>query len=104
MQITPNRIKWTTWFIAAYNKSKVQPTFRLFQHLFTLLKFNVKPLFELQFRAAECGFGPGHTKPVMQKTSLKHCNREVFLLKGFDLFYMPYIVTESVVTELADQN
>ena len=99
MQITPNGIKWTTWFLAACNKSKIQPTFRLFHHLFTLVKSSVKPLFELRFRYAECGFGPGHTKPVMQQSSLKHWNRELILLKGVDLFYTPYVATEGVITE-----
>ena len=97
MQITPNDIKWITWFLACCNKSKVQPTFKLFHQLFNLVKSSVKPLYELRFRAAECGFGPGQSKPVMQQSSLKHWNREVILLKGLDLFFLPYISTEGAV-------
>lgn len=99
MQITHNGIKWMTWFLAACNKYKLQPTFKLFHQLFSLVKSSVRPLYELQFRAAECGFDPGLTKPVMQKASLKHWNKEVILLKGLDLFYIPYIGTEGMVTE-----
>lgn len=85
-----------TWFLAACNKSKLHPAFRIFHQLFSLVKSSVKPLYELRFRASEYGFGPGLTKSVMQQASLKHWNREVILLKGLDLFYMPYIVTEGV--------
>lgn len=99
MQITPNGLKLMTWFLACCNKSKLQPTFKLFHQLFNLVKSSFKPLYELRFRFAECGFGPGHTKPIMQQSSLKHQNREIILLKGLDLFYMPYIVTDGVVTE-----
>lgn len=82
-----------------FSLSKYQPTFRLFHQLFSLVWSSVRPFYELRFRAAECGFGPGHTKPVMQQSSLKHWNLDIILLKGLDLFYFPYIATKGVVTE-----
>lgn len=62
--------------------------------MFSLVKSSVKPLYELRFRAAECGFGSGDAKPVIQQTSLKFWNGEFIFLKGLDLRYLPYIATE----------
>lgn len=99
MQITPNGIKWVSWFLACCNKLKYQPMFKLFHQLFSLVKSSVRPLYELRFRAVECGFNPGQAKPVMMQSSLKHWNRELLLLKGLDLYYLPYIAIEGVVTD-----
>lgn len=65
MQITPNGIKWVTWFLASCNKMNFQPTIILFHQLFSLAKSSVKPLYELRFRAAECTSGPGDAKPII---------------------------------------
>lgn len=91
LQITPNGIKWVTWFLDCSNKSDVQPTFILFHQLFYLVRSSVKPLYELRFRYAECGFGPGDARPIIQESSLKYWNREFLLFKGLNLFYTPYI-------------
>ena len=94
MQITPNAIKLMTWFLCACNKMGYQPTFKLFHILFQFKKSGEKPLYELRFRSKECGFGPDFLKPVMHQSSLKNWNREVLMLKGLDIHYMPYLVTD----------
>lgn len=71
----------------------------LFHQLFSLVKSSVKPLYELRFRAAECGFGSGDAKLVIQQASLKYWNGELIMLKGLDLSYLPYIATEGVITQ-----
>lgn len=98
MQITPNGIKLMNLFLSCYNKMNFQPTFILFYQLFSLVKSNVKPLYELRFRFTKCGFGSGDAKPVIQQSSLKYWNAELIMLKGLDLFYMSYIATSRVVT------
>lgn len=99
MQITPNGIEWMTWFLAFCNKSKYQPTFRIFHQLFTLVPFNIKPLYELCFKAAECGFGSIQAKPMIPQSLLKHWNGKMIMLKGLDRFYLPYISMDKVVTD-----
>ena len=94
MQMTPNAIKWMTWFLLACNKMNYYPTLKLFHMLFQFKKFGVKPLYELRFRSKECGFGPGFISPVIHQSSLKHWNGEILMLKGLDLAFMPYIVTD----------
>ncbi|KAL8089632.1 hypothetical protein AgCh_039203 [Apium graveolens] len=71
MQITPKGIKWMTWFIATCNQFKVQPTFKLWHHIFHLVRSSQFPLYELQFRAPECGYC-GSYRPVIQQSSLKY--------------------------------
>ena len=99
IQITPNGIKSMTWFIACCNKSGLLPTFKLFHQIFYLSRSSQKPFYEMRFRAAECGFGPGRSKPVMHQTSLKHWNGEILMLKGYDLEYLPYFTTGEVKTK-----
>ncbi|KAL8089118.1 hypothetical protein AgCh_038771 [Apium graveolens] len=45
--------------------------------LFALIKSSMKPLSELQLRVAECTYGPGFAKAVIQQTSLKYWNGEL---------------------------
>ncbi|KAL8114633.1 hypothetical protein AgCh_021479 [Apium graveolens] len=97
MQITPNGIKWMTWFIATCNQFKVQPTFKLWHHIFHLVRSSQFPLYELRFRAPECGYG-GSYRPVIQQSSLKYCNGELIMLRGLDLHYLPHITSEGVRT------
>ena len=87
MQITPNGIKWMTWFIATCNQFKVQPTFKLWHHIFHLVWSSQFPLYELRFRAPECGYG-GSYIPVIQQSSLKYWNGELIMLRGLDLYYL----------------
>ena len=91
MQLTPNAVKWMTWFLWACNKMNYYPTLRLFRMLFQFKKSGVKPLYELRFRSKECGLGTGFVSPVMHQSSLKGWNGEVLMLKGLDLGFMPYI-------------
>ncbi|KAL8157803.1 hypothetical protein AgCh_002495 [Apium graveolens] len=97
MQITPNGIKWITWFIAACNQFKVQPTFKLWHHIFHLVRSSQFPLYELRFRAPECGYG-GSYRLVIQQSSLKFWNGELIMLRGLDLHYLPHIASEGVRT------
>ncbi|XP_074365858.1 uncharacterized protein LOC141706878 [Apium graveolens] len=97
MQITPNGIKWMTWFIATCNQFKVQPTFKLWHHIFHLVRSSQFPLYELRFRAPECGYG-GSYRPVIQQSSLKFWNGELIMLRGLDLHYLPHIASEGVRT------
>ncbi|XP_074368390.1 uncharacterized protein LOC141708587 [Apium graveolens] len=97
MQITPNGIKWMTWFIATCNKFKVQPTFKLWHHIFHLVRSSQFPLYELRFRAPECGYG-GSYRPVIQQSSLKYWNGELIMLRGLDLYYLPHFASEGVRT------
>ena len=99
MQITPNGVKWMTWFMIACDKMNLQPTFKLFHHLFTFAHSSYKPFYELRFRGAECGFEPGDERPMVLGSSLKNWNREIIMLKGLDLEFMPYIATDGVVTD-----
>ena len=101
MQITPNGIKWMSWFLICCNQQNLQPTFKLFHQLFLLVKSGQQPLYELRFRAAECGYPDAIPKPVVHKDSLKYWNQEILLLKGLDLGYMPYIATSGVVTDFS---
>ncbi|XP_017229118.2 uncharacterized protein LOC108204282 isoform X1 [Daucus carota subsp. sativus] len=94
MQLTPNAIKWMTWFLAACNKKNYYPTLKLFHMLFQFKKSGVKPLYELRFRSKELGLGAGFVSPVMHQSSLKGWNGEVLMLKGLDLAFMPYIVSD----------
>ena len=91
MQLTPNAVKWMTWFLWACNKMNYYPTLKLFRMLFQFKKSGVKPLYELRFRSKECGLGTGFVSPVMHQSSLKGWNGEVLMLKGLDLAFMPYI-------------
>ncbi|KAK1397106.1 hypothetical protein POM88_006969 [Heracleum sosnowskyi] len=91
-QITPNGVKWITWFLACCEKSELLPTFKLFHQLFYLLRSNKRPFYELRFRGEECGYPSGSAKPVMQNISLKGWNGEAIMLKGLDLLYMPHFV------------
>lgn len=91
MQLTPNGVKWITWFLSCCNKFGFQPTIKLFHQIFVLIRSNHLPLYELRFRAAEYDYGPGDAKPVIMQSSLKFLNGEVIFLKGLDLAYMPPI-------------
>ncbi|KAK1369518.1 hypothetical protein POM88_035610 [Heracleum sosnowskyi] len=93
MQITPNGVKWMTWFLVACHKMGYQPTFRLFHQLFKLVQSNKEPLYEIRFRAEECGYPSGTAKPVIQQSTLKYWNGEVIFLKVLDLEFFPYIVS-----------
>lgn len=92
MQLTPNGVKWITWFLSCCDKCGFQPTLRLFHQLFYLIRSNHLPLYELRFRAAECGYGPGKAKPIIMQSSLKYWNKELIFLKFSDVPYMPHIV------------
>ncbi|KAK1383958.1 hypothetical protein POM88_021693 [Heracleum sosnowskyi] len=94
MQVTPNGIKWVIWFLACCEKSEYIPTFRLFHQLFQLVRSNKKPLYELRFRAKECGFPSGSAQPVIQQSTLKGWSGEVLMLRGWDLGGMPHIVLD----------
>ena len=94
MQITPNAIKWMTWFLMACNKKNYYPTLKLFHMLFQFKKSGVKPLYELRFRSNECGLGAGFINPVIHQSSLKNWNGEILMLRGLDLAFMPYIVSD----------
>lgn len=76
-----------------------QPTFKLFHQLFICVKSNRPPLYELRLRATECGYSPGYTKPIIQKTSLKFWNREVIFLRGLYLDYMPRIAIDQEIDD-----
>lgn len=91
MQLTPNEVKWITWFLSCCDKAEIQPTFKLFHQIFILIRSNHFPLYELHFRAAECGYGPGDAKPVIMQSSLKFWNGKVIFLKVLNLAYMPHI-------------
>ena len=54
----------------------------------------MKPLYELRFRSKECGLGVGFVSPVIHQSSLKHWNGEILMLKGLDLAFMPYIISD----------
>ncbi|KAL8089211.1 hypothetical protein AgCh_038846 [Apium graveolens] len=97
MQITPNGIKWMTWFIATCNPFKVQPTFKLWHHIFHLVRSSQFPLYELRFRAPECGYS-GSYRPVIQQSSPKYWNGELIMLWGLDLHYLPHMASEGVRT------
>lgn len=84
MQVTPNMVKWITWFLACYNQMDYQPTFRLFHQLFYLVRSNHLSLYELRFRAVEYGYDPGSAKPVIHQSSSKHWDGELIFLKGLD--------------------
>ncbi|KAK1392112.1 hypothetical protein POM88_011168 [Heracleum sosnowskyi] len=101
MQITPNGVKWITWFLACCNKMGYQPTLRLFHQLFKLVQSNKEPLYEIRFRAEECGYPSGSAKPVIQQSTLKFWNGEVIFLKGLDLEFLPHIVS-NVEAEVFD--
>lgn len=88
-----------TWFLAFCNKSKYQPTFRIFHQFFTLVPSNIKRLYELCFKAAECGFGSSQAKPMIPQSLLKHWNGKMIMLKGLHLFYLPYVAMDKVVTD-----
>ncbi|KAK1365436.1 hypothetical protein POM88_040997 [Heracleum sosnowskyi] len=93
MQITPNGVKWMTWFLSSCNKMGYQPTLRLFHQLFKLVQSNKEPLYEIRFRAEECGYPSGTAKPVIQQSTLKYWSGELIFLKGLDLEFLPYIVS-----------
>lgn len=99
MQLTTNGVKWISWFLASCDKSGFQPTFKVFHHLFVLIRSNHQPLYELRFRAAECGYGPGQAKPVIMQSSLKFWNGELIFLRGLDLAHMPPIVTSEEIED-----
>ena len=94
MQITPNAIKWMSWFLLACNKKNYYPTLKLFHMLFQFKKSGVKPLYELRFRSKECGLGVGFVSSVIHQSSLKHWNGEILMLKGLDLAFMPYVISD----------
>lgn len=58
MQITPNGIKWMTWFILVCNKMNYQPTLKLFH-----LLFNSRSPGRSHWQ--DCGFGPRFLKPMI---------------------------------------
>ena len=94
MQIMPNGIKWMAWFLLACNKMNYYPTLKLFHLLSQFKKSGQEPLYELRFRSKEYSLGAGFVRPVIHQSSLKNWNHEVLMLKGLDLGYMPYIVTD----------
>ncbi|KAK1375799.1 hypothetical protein POM88_031992 [Heracleum sosnowskyi] len=92
MQVTPNGVKWISWFLACCEQSNLMPTFKLFHQLFQLVRSNKKPLYELRFRAKECGYPVGFAQPVIQQSTLKGWGGEVIMLRGWDLEGMPHMV------------
>lgn len=91
MQLTPNGVKWISWFLSCCDKMCNQPTFRLFHKLFFVMKSNHLPLYELRFWATECGYNSGLSKPVFQQSSLKYWSGELIFLKRLDLEYLPHL-------------
>lgn len=47
MQVTPNGVKWITWFLACCNKMGFQPTFKRFHQIFFVVRSNHLPLYVL---------------------------------------------------------
>lgn len=66
---------------------------------FFFVKLNHLPLYELRFRASECGYSPGFFKSLIQQTSLKFWNDEVIFLRGLDWDYMPQITVDQEIDD-----
>lgn len=81
------------------NKMGFQPIFKLFHQIFFLVQSNHHPLYELRFRAAECGYSPNQAKPVIQQSSLKYWSGELIFLNGLDLAYMPHIAIDQDIED-----
>lgn len=88
-QMTPNVVKWIFYFLGCCEKAGVLPTFKLFHHLFQLVRSNNKPMFEFRFRGTACGYPSGASKPLGMLPSLKGWNGEFVFLQGVDIRFMP---------------
>lgn len=90
-QLSPNSVKWISWFLGCCQVKNYLPTFKLFHHLFRIKKSTSSPLYELMFRMDECGFPADKpTIPVTMLNSLRGWHQEFIFIRDGDLEFMPF--------------
>lgn len=90
-QFSPNSIRLILWFIATYNQTGQQPTFRAFFSIFSVKKSAATPFYEFFQcnRNTKIGIASKGFKPVGLPKSIKHWKYEYIIMSGDDWGYMP---------------
>lgn len=95
-QLTPNAVKWISYFLGCCEKAGVLPTFKLFHHVFQLVHSNNVPMYEFRFRGKACGYPSSASKPLVMLPTLKGWNGEFAFLRGVDIRFMPTFKEEPI--------